>query len=166
MDHPYPPEQQLVDAAAFGDLEWLTKLLERGVDTEARDEDARTPLHLAVHAGDRDAVRALLQAGADANARDAEGATPLHHAVRRRDLSMAYLLVVHGGDVNAQDWAGSSVLWQAVIASMSSSAVVQFLRRHGANEELANDDGFDARDLACRLGIPLEPLAMPAGPGN
>lgn len=158
MEHPYPPEQQLVDAAAFGDLDWLTLLLARGVDTEGRDEDARTPLHLAVAAGDREAVRALLEAGADANARDADGCTPLHHAARRKDLSMAYLLVVHGADVNARDFCGSSVLWQAVIVSMNSGAVVQFLRKNGALERHHPADGFDANELAVRLGLPLDPL--------
>ena len=157
MNHPYPLEQQLVDAAAFNDLEWLTQLLARGVDTEARDEEGRTALHLAVQSGDRDAVRALLAAGSDGNARDGEGCTPLHHAVRRRDLSLAYLLVIHGADVNAQDATGSSVLWQAVISSMSTPHVIQFLRRYGADERAANNDGFSARDLASRLGRPLEP---------
>ena len=157
MDHPYPLQQQLVDAAAFSDLDWLTQLLAKGVQTEARDEEGRTPLHLAVQAGDRAAVCALLEAGSDCNARDAEGCSPLHHAARNRDLSMAYLLVIHGADVNAQDGAGTSVLWQAVIASMNTGTVVQFLRRYGANEQLENHRGFSARDLASRMGRPLEP---------
>lgn len=159
MQHPYPLAQQLVDAATFGDAAWVCSLLARGADTEGRDETYRTPLHLSVLSGDRQAVQALLEAGADANARDREGATPLHLAARRRDLSLAYLLVTYGADVNAQDWAGSSVLWQAVIVGLSSSAVVQFLRRQGASDTAPNPAGYCARDLAGRLGVPFEPLA-------
>ncbi|MDX2020035.1 MAG: ankyrin repeat domain-containing protein [Deltaproteobacteria bacterium] len=162
MDHPYPPEQQLLDATAFSDLAWMTKLLSRGTSTEARDEDHRTPLHLAVDGADCDAVRLLLDAGADVNARDQSGCTPLHHAARQRHLSLAYLLVTYGADVNARDFAGSSVLWQAVIVSLPSSTVVEFLRRHGASDEERDNEAFDAKALAQRLGLTLEPVAEPA----
>lgn len=121
MEHPYPLEQQLLDATAFSELRWMTKLLDRGVSTEVRDEDNRTPLHLAVDAADRDALAVLLDAGADVNARDHFGYTPLHYATWRRDLAMSHLLLSHGADVNAKDSLGRSIpLWPALAASLPS----------------------------------------------
>jgi ankyrin repeat protein len=166
MEHPYPLEQQLLDATAFSEVEWMTKLLNRGVSTEVRDEDHRTPLHLAVEAADCAAVRLLLDAGADVNARDMSGCTALHHAARQRDLDLAYLLVTYGADVNARDFAGSSVLWQAVIVSLPSSTVVQFLRRHGACDGERVEEAFDAKTLAKRLGLTLAPRSVGMSGGH
>ena len=49
--------------------------------TDMKDNEGRTPLHLAASTGDTELVRVLIEAGADVAVRDAQGASPLHLAV-------------------------------------------------------------------------------------
>ena len=67
----------------------LSKLLEHGARTETKDEQGRTPLHLAVRSGDCETVRILLENGADVRAADGNGLRPIYHT---RDPRMIELL--------------------------------------------------------------------------
>lgn len=61
----------------------LTACLDAGADAQARDRDARTPLHWAAASSDNPAVvEALLAVGADVAAQDDDGVTPVHLAAR------------------------------------------------------------------------------------
>ncbi len=56
-------------------------LLGRQPDIDARDENGRTALMLAVLRGESRAVDMLLASGADPNAADGRGTTPLQAAI-------------------------------------------------------------------------------------
>ena len=64
-----------IEAARTCDLPMLRKLLEAGVDINARGGDRRTALHEAVLDGHREVVRALIGAGADLELRNDDGWT-------------------------------------------------------------------------------------------
>ena len=59
-----------------GHVEAIEALLAAGVDPNARNNKAETPLHYAAIVGHVEAIEALLAAGADPNVQDDEGRTP------------------------------------------------------------------------------------------
>lgn len=76
-------------AAAAGDLTALDAQRAGRGDIDARDEQGRTALMLAIVNGRADAVEWLLAHGADPNAADAHGATPLQAAEGKPGISSA-----------------------------------------------------------------------------
>lgn len=60
----------LFAAAAAGDVVAIERLAARGQPIDARDDQGRTPLHVAAHLQRHEAMRALVRAGADPNALD------------------------------------------------------------------------------------------------
>jgi ankyrin repeat protein len=59
-------------AAAKGDVAEIEKLVKAGAPIDARDNHARTPLHVAAFMRKPDAARALMRLSADANALEAQ----------------------------------------------------------------------------------------------
>ena len=82
----------LQSAAAAGDLDEVTLLLNQGAAVDARDALGRTPLSLAVAQNRLEVVRLLLARGADPNAADKAGLTPLQHAKNKDLRDIAALL--------------------------------------------------------------------------
>ena len=62
--------QELLAAAAKGDVRKVEKLLAARADVNTTDMDDKTPLILASLGGHTEAVRLLIGAGADVNAKD------------------------------------------------------------------------------------------------
>ena len=74
---------ELHKAVNKGDVEATKRLLEAGIDPNARNVAGETPLHIIAEFGGQRAeevVKLLLKAGADVKARDSLGMTPLHRA--------------------------------------------------------------------------------------
>lgn len=85
---------------------FLSRLLELGIDTEARNDWGETPLHVAVYSGSERGVRMLLQAGADARAVASAGNTVFHRLSPSNSLPIAQRLHLAGADserTNADD---------------------------------------------------------------
>lgn len=73
----------LMDFAREGKSAELKKLVDEGIDVDARDPEGRTALMLASEMGHVDAARLLLDAGASANAEvDTEGTALMMAAYR------------------------------------------------------------------------------------
>jgi ankyrin repeat protein len=90
-------------------------LIAEGARLEARDEEGRTPLHLAVRESEKIAG-ILMDAGAEIEARDDAGWTPLHHAVEKGWDGMVSLLLARGADVNAECGRGWTPLAFALLS--------------------------------------------------
>ena len=117
----------------IGDL-----LLKNGAAIDARDDQERTALMIAVQANAMDTVKWLLDRGARVNAYDEKGATPLMYAIRRKNLDMVKLLHQYGAKLGQQDKQNNSPLH---VAAMMPDGLpyVQFLLKNGAMKNVRNN---------------------------
>lgn len=76
----------------------LDVLLKNGADQEARDDEDRTPLALAVRWENLEAAQLLLERGANLESKDKFGCTPLVLAVRTGSLRAVQLLLDKGAN--------------------------------------------------------------------
>ena len=92
-------------AAAYGNLEILSCLVENGADINAATNyvPGLTPLMFAVQESHIDAVNYLLDQGADVNLQQESGYTALHFAAANGYFNALKCLIKHGTDVNARD---------------------------------------------------------------
>ncbi|CAE7533520.1 ANKRD27 [Symbiodinium sp. CCMP2592] len=89
----------LVDAAAEGELDIITQLLEARADLDGHDWRRLAPLHAACRSGQRDVATLLLDLGADVN-RDLAGSTPLCAACEGNHEDIVEMLGFRGADPN------------------------------------------------------------------
>lgn len=93
-----PPRRRLHDAASRDHCAYITALLERGANLEARDDRGWTPLHAAAAAGAAEATRLLMTAGADLEAEDSDGLSPAQVAAEGEHDAVLAVLVSRDAD--------------------------------------------------------------------
>jgi ankyrin repeat protein len=137
------PELDVFDAAAAGDVDRLTELLD-GDDAlvGAWSEDGFTPLHLASFFSRGTAVRLLLDRGADvgAVARNPMKVQPLHSAVAAGSMEITAALLVAGAEPNARQEGGFTPL-MAAERQDPEGAMARLLLDHGAEESATVPEG-------------------------
>ncbi len=127
--------------AQLGDINKMARLIDKGVDINAQENDdyGDTPLHIAALHGKKKMFEFLISKGADINSRNKIGQMPLHAAARVTDIDMVSLLLKHGADINAQDDNGSTPLRE--VARKGDLNIVRLLIENGAYINLANNGG-------------------------
>ena len=100
-------------------------------DTEARDDDKRTPLLLASGRGHVQVALALLERGANLEAQDYNKRTSLFQAVAGGHVELVRILLEHGADKEARYGNGTSPLEQALMVGRVDIAEV--LLEHDAD---------------------------------
>ncbi|KAJ5668547.1 uncharacterized protein N7477_007117 [Penicillium maclennaniae] len=101
-DRRAPGRTLLHEGVILDDEEMISVLLAHVADVKARDNDGRTPLHLAAALGHERAGRLLLMHGAAATLLmvDGHGMTAMHLAVQNGQTRMVKALLEFGADVN------------------------------------------------------------------
>ncbi len=107
-------ETPLHHAAAAGNAELVTFLLDQGAELNAVSGWGRTPLHDAVLFGTPATVEALLARGAKVNTATETGQTPLHSAAAYKDHAAVEQLLAHGAAPNPRDEQGQTPLSIAI----------------------------------------------------
>ena len=116
------------------------EVLSQHADVQDRDEDGRTPLHIAALYDASAVAEVLLRHEADVNAGDGYGRTPLHIAALYDASAVAEVLLRHEADVNAKDRHGQTPPLHYA-AEKNASAVAEVLIQHGADVQAKDEDG-------------------------
>jgi len=90
------------------DLTWMTYLVAKGANVNARDGKGMTPIQIATNFGFLEGVDLLVRKKADVDQPNDAGETPLITAVHRRDLGMLRALLKAGADPDRADNSGRS----------------------------------------------------------
>jgi len=93
-------------AALSGDLTEVKRLLNEGVDVNAREASGATALLLALSEGNLDVAQLLIEAGVDINAQDNKGRNALGFASATGQTEIVQSLIEAGADVSARDNEG------------------------------------------------------------
>ncbi|XP_064512139.1 ankyrin repeat domain-containing protein 26-like [Pseudopipra pipra] len=138
-------------AAARGDLAWLRRWrwYVKVVGIDRRDQEMRTPLHLASANGHADVLRYLLRKNSQPNLADNLKRTALMKAVQQEQEECVAILLEHGADPNLADAGGNTALHLAVLSK--NTAVAGLLLEHNANSDAQNQMGFTPLKLAALL---------------
>jgi ankyrin repeat protein len=146
-------EEQLCNACSQGTLTHVARLIEAGVDLNARKHSGDSALQLAVLGNHLPVVSYLVQHGARVDSTEA-GSSPLHDACRWGRLEIATLFLDTGKvDLNLQDNQGDTPLHCAV--KNRREAIINLLLKKGAATHLVNDHGYTALHVAVMEAVPL-----------
>jgi len=110
--------QDLLEAAKFGDIQLAMRLLDKRkgdlrADVNAKGENNWTALHFACLTGNYDFVNLLFFNEASADAETTLKFTPLHVAAQKGHSEIVQLLINTGADINAKDLYNNSPLHYA-----------------------------------------------------
>ena len=114
----------------------LNSLIKNGTDVNAKDDEERTPLHLAIINRHLELGMFLIEYGANVNAKDNYGKTPLHYAAKKGYTEIAEVLVQEGADLNAKDMDADTPLHLALMYGYTE--IAQLLIEKGADVNVKN----------------------------
>lgn len=105
----------LISAAARGDISTVQALLNRGVNTNVKDDHEVRPLMVSSAYNHIAVVKILLDKGADVNAMSIDGATALMLASEKGNVYVVQLLLAADADLNIKDIDGRTALDYATL---------------------------------------------------
>ena len=144
-------ERALIEATQNGDLKQVQKLISKGADVNARDDDGQSSLHHACYLGNFEIVKSLVTNGANVNIEVPKFAlTPLHGATMNGDIKTVKFLIEHNAKLNAKDIKGGTPIFAA--CWIGKLSVVKYLVEKGAEIDITTNDGATVLHYASQSG--------------
>lgn len=156
-EEPNMVNKPLAYAAAYGNLEIVKMIVEKGADLNGRVAYGDVPLIKAAENGNIDIIRYLLEKGADVNMPNSFGITPFIGFCldKDKDMDIVKLAYEKGGEINksyinyTQNYYGKfnyNALQFAV--AKGRIEVIKFLIEKGGDPSIKTFDNKDCFDLA------------------
>ena len=128
-------------AAASNSLSTLDRLLNEGLELEARDKNGNTPLHRAAARGSPEIIERLVDRGADLSALNNRGQTPLLVGIAAdNSLQGLEIILERGSSVQVADKDGNTALHFAV--RQGPRILVKRILRNGGDVNAVNVYGY------------------------
>lgn len=120
-------------------------VLDKGVDVNALDSGAQTPLMESAMLGYSDTVALLLEYGADPNYQ-VRGENALRCAIAREYYEVADILIKAGANINQRNPEGETILFDAV--RMENIRMIEYILANGGKGGLKNMFKETVADIA------------------
>ncbi|PQE06277.1 ankyrin repeat protein [Rutstroemia sp. NJR-2017a BBW] len=144
-------QRVLHKAAGHGDAAAVQRLLKKGADANAMDEQGRTALHKAAKKGSAAVIQLLLNKGANIEAKDDQNQTPLQEACKDWDSKKIQVLLQVGADIHTRNSDGRTALH--IVAEEGHNAGVKLLLdQPGIDANPRDNDGNTPLSLAMHNG--------------
>ena len=146
-------QQKIVNGQELNETE--TGIQKIVVDTNAKDELGRTPLHCAILSKNCTLLKLLVDHGAQVDEPDENGACPLHYAARCCDANLMQVLLELGADPDVQDHAKKTAMHYAVEADDREDVVrlLRVLLNFGASTVIGDNEDSCPIDIVKHSGI-------------
>ena len=139
---PILPEE-LFDACKVGNIDEVKRLIEQGVDVNARDSNGWTPLVFAAGSGHAEIADLLIDNNADVTSQTNEGRNALMYAAAYfGHTDIARILIDNDADIDAIDNKGLTALMLAARRGHIDTAGL--LLNNGADIDTKCNDGMTA----------------------
>ena len=143
-----------------GDYDRIKRLIEKGADVNAQNNNGWTALMLASAWGYIDIVTLLIEEGAYVNARTKHGNTALMYASQEGHPEVAELLIEKGADINVQEDYGWTALMFA--SDRGQIEVTKLLIEKGADVNTMSIEHEECRDYGKEYVIVRVPCGYTA----
>ncbi len=127
----------------------LEKLIEKGANLKAVDNDKRNALFIASKCNDKPyIISILIEKGIPVNYRDQYGNTAVLFAAQNNNVNILKTLVEKGADLNSVNDAGITALMSALIEGNNNIEMIKYLIENGIDVNAKNADDLTAIMIA------------------
>lgn len=127
-------------AAAWGYIEAVQTLIDRGAQVNSEDNLGLTPLYWAIIRGRVEIVEILAKGGAEINTQLPSGVTPCYLAFVHGRKEIAEYLIAAGADVDARLESGETLLHWSAKNGLTDAA--ELLVENGAKTDIKDKTGW------------------------
>ncbi len=127
------PKNQLLKAAADGDVEKIKELIKKGADVNSVNSKKETVLMLAAKSGNSEAVRILLKAKANYKKANLDDEHALYYAIESGDYDTVKVLLECGSDTYYTNYRGKTPLIAA--KKEGDDKIIELVRKYSSRKD-------------------------------